>query len=270
VEERYPSEPIERVLQKYLGEETRLSQALTDVLITSYEIETCRPFFFTRRKARATRGGRFDPRMWEVARSTTAAPAYFTPFQIRRSKRSHLPPLTFIDAGVFVNNPTLCAYAEAVAVHSQPPGVAAPAGQPGGSKQSERPVEVRSIADTDGIDYLVLSLGTGEINASIRYEDAKSWGTLRWARPLIDIAYDGGSDTVDAQMRQLMHVVKRPYHYFRFQPSLSEGVSALDDTSDRNIEDLKRRAESIFDDPEKSIKIETLCRLLKQRVGSMT
>ena len=115
----------------------------------------------------------------------------------------------------------------------------------------------------------MLSLGTGEINAPIRYEDAKNWGTLRWARPLIDIAYDGGSDTVDGQMRQLMHVVKRPYFYFRFQPSLSEGVSALDDTSDRNIEDLKRRAELVFDDPEKSEKIENLCKLLKQRVAAM-
>jgi predicted acylesterase/phospholipase RssA len=270
MEERYPSEPIERVLQKYLGEETRLSQALTDILITSYEIETCRPFFFTRRKARAKRGGRFDPYMWEVARSTTAAPAYFAPFQIKRSKRSRLPPLTFIDAGVFVNNPTLCAYAEAVGVHSQLPGAAAPEGQPGGSRQSERPVEVRSGdgADEGGIDYLVVSLGTGEINAPIRYEDARGWGTLRWARPLIDIAYDGGSDTVDGQMRQLVHVVKRPYLYFRFQPSLSEGVSALDDTSERNIADLKRRAELVFVDPEKSEKIDRLCGLLKERAGS--
>ena len=208
--------------------------------------------------------------MWEVARATTAAPAYFAPFQIKRSKRSRLPPLTFIDAGVFINNPTLCAYAEAVTVHRQPPGAAAPEGQPGGSRQSERPVEVLSglPADSNAVDYLVLSLGTGEINAPIRYEDAKSWGTLRWARPLIDIAYDGGSDTVDGQMRQLTHVVQRPYLYFRFQPSLSEGVTALDDTSDRNIADLKRRAELVFEDPEKSEKIEKLCKLLKERGGS--
>ncbi len=272
MEERYPSEPIEAVLQKYLGAQTRLSQALTEVLITSYEIETCRPFFFTRRKARAKRGARFNPLMWEVARSTTAAPAYFAPFQIKRSKRSHLPPLTFIDAGIFVNNPTLCAYAEAVGVHSQPAGVHGLERQPGGSRQSDRPVEVRSgpNADADGVNYLVLSLGTGEINAPIRYEDARSWGTLRWARPLVDIAYDGGSDAVDGQMRQLMHVVKRPCLYFRFQPSLREGVSALDDTSDRNIEDLKRRAELVFDDPEKSQKIENLCSLLKQRAGKTT
>ena len=44
-------------------------------------------------------------------------------------------------------------------------------------------------------------------------------------------------------MRQLMHVVKRPYLYYRFQPSLSEANNALDDTSNWNIQDLKRRAE---------------------------
>jgi len=271
-EERYPSEPIEGVLQKYLGEETRLSQALTEILITSYEIETCRPFLFTRRKARATRGERFDPRMWEVARSTTAAPTYFAPFQIRRSKRSHLPPLTFIDAGVFVNNPTLCAYAEALSIHRQAGAAASLEGQPGASKQSERAVEGQSGARVgeDGPDYLVLSLGTGELNTPIRYEDARDWGTLRWARPLIDIAYDGSSDMVDTQMRLLMHAVKRPYLYYRFQASLCEGISALDDTSDRNIEDLKRRGESIFDDPEKLEKMEKLCQLLGRRFEGTT
>jgi hypothetical protein len=270
VEQRYPSEPFERVLQSYLGEQTRLSQALTEVLITSYEIETCRPFFFTRRKARERHGGRLDPRMWEVARATTAAPAYFAPFQIKRSRRSPLLPLTFIDAGVFVNNPTLCAYAEAVSLQRPSSAEGAFNGQAGGSEQSRRPVEVDSQIgpEADDLDYLILSLGTGEINTPIPYEDARNWGVLRWAHPLIDIAYDGGSDTVDQQMRQLMQVVKRPYLYFRFQPSLREGLSALDDTSDRNIKDLKRRAELIFDDPEKSRKIENLCRLLNHRVAN--
>lgn len=266
IEERYPSEPIEGVLQKYLGEETRLSQALTEILITSYEIETCRPYLFTRRSARATRGGRFDPRMWEVARATTAAPTYFSPFQIKRPKRSHLPPLTFIDAGVFVNNPTLCAYVEALSMHTHSAAAAAEA-QPGASKQSERPVEAHSGArlGADDTEYLVVSLGTGELNAPISYEDARNWGTLRWARPLIDIAYDGSTDTVDTQMRLLMHAVRRPYHYYRIQASLREEASAMDDTSDRNIDDLKRRGESILEDPEKLEKIENLCKLLARR-----
>ena len=179
IDEKYPSERLERVLQKYLGKDTKLSEAVTEVLITSYETETCRPYFFTRRKARARQSGRLDPRMWEVARCTSAAPTYFAPFQIKRSRRSHLPPLTFIDAGVFANNPTLCAYSEAVTINSQlGDGRSSPEAQPGGSKQSDRPVEVRSSDRdrADEVDYLVLSLGTGELNAPIHYEDAKRLG----------------------------------------------------------------------------------------------
>ena len=269
LDEKYPSERLEKVLRKYMGDDTKLSEALTEVLITSYEIESCRPFFFTRRKARAKKTSRLNPRMWEVARCTSAAPTYFSPFQIKRARSSNLPPLTLIDAGVFVNNPTLCAYAEAVSMQHRPADVPSSDVLPGGSKQSERPVEVRSENGdaAEEFEYVVLSLGTGELNVRIRYEDARRWGTLHWARPLIDIAYDGSSDTVDGQMRQLMHVVKHPYLYYRFQPSLSEANNALDDTSEWNIQDLKRRAASIFDDPEKLEKIENLCGLLQRRMA---
>jgi len=57
---------------------------------------------------------------------------------------------------------------------------------------------------------------------------------------------------------------------YRFQASLSEANNALDDTSEWNIQDLKRRAETIFDDPEKLEKIEILCRLLQQRFAGTT
>jgi predicted acylesterase/phospholipase RssA len=272
IDEKYPSDRLERVLQKYLGKDTKLSQAVTEVLITSYEIETCRPFFFTRRKARARHSGKLDPPMWEVARCTSAAPTYFAPHQITRSKRLHLPPLTFVDAGVFANNPTLCAYAEAVTINSHAADGTTPEPLPGGSKQADRPVEAQSheLDHPDEVDYLVLSLGTGELNAQIRYEDAKRWGTLHWARPLIDIAYDGSSDIVDGQMRQLLPIVKRPYLYYRFQASLSEANNALDDTSDANIQDLKRRAESLFNDPEKMDKIDNLCKILRHRCQRAT
>ena len=102
------------------------------------------------------------------------------------------------------------------------------------------------------------------VEDSPRLADVVAKG-LRSHGMAVDIAYDGGSDTVDGQMRQLMHVVKRPYLYFRFQPSLSEGVSALDDISERNIADLKRRAELVYVDAEKSEKIDKLCALLKRR-----
>lgn len=51
LDERYPSEGIEGVLDEYFGE-TRFREALVDVLITSYETERRFPFFFKSRSAR--------------------------------------------------------------------------------------------------------------------------------------------------------------------------------------------------------------------------
>ena len=129
-----------------MGEDTRLSEALTEVLITSYEIESCRPFFFTR--------GRHGPRkpagsIRGCGRSRAAR--RLRPPISPRSRSSdraarNLPPLTLIDAGMFVNNPTLCAYAEAVSMHNRPVDVPSSDVLPGSSKQSERPVEVRRRA----------------------------------------------------------------------------------------------------------------------------
>ena len=65
-------------------------------------------------------------------------------------------------------------------------------------------------------------------------------------------------------MRLLIHAVKKAYRYYRVQASLCEGICAMDDSSDRNIDDLKRRR-SDLDDPEKLEKIENLCRLLMGR-----
>ena len=272
IEERYPAQPIEGVLQKYLGEETKLSQALTEIVITSYEIETCRPFLFTRRKARARRGGRFDPRMWEVARSTTAAPTYFAPFQIKRPKSSHLPPLAFIDAGVFLNNPTLCAYTEAVGMHSQP---AAALSEPHRERfEAERAPRGGSIRGGRRSPRT----STTWCCRSARASSIRRSG-MRMPRTGEPSAGHGHSSTSPmtapatrstAQMRQLMHVVKRPYLYYRFQPILKEGMNAMDDTSERNMVDLKRRAESIFNDPEKLEKIEKICRLLTTRFDNAT
>ena len=49
--------------------------------------------------------------MKQIARATSAAPTYFECLKLKAS-----PPVdyfTLIDGGVFANNPSMCAYAEA-------------------------------------------------------------------------------------------------------------------------------------------------------------
>ncbi len=79
-EEKYPSKPIEDVLENYFSD-NRLNQSLTDVIVTAYAIERRCPFFFRSIRAKDTRhyGESYNFLIREAARATSAAPTYFEP-----------------------------------------------------------------------------------------------------------------------------------------------------------------------------------------------
>ena len=153
---KYSTAGIEDVLGQYFGE-ARLRDAATRVLITSYEVERSFPFFFRSSKARERADYDFPAR--DVARATSAAPTYFKPMKMPTGTiEDHY---TLIDGGVFANNPAACAL-----------------------------VEARTAYPESG-DFLIVSLGTGELNLSLPYDEAKSWGLARWAAPILDVVFDG-------------------------------------------------------------------------------
>ena len=222
-EEKYPSDGIESVLNEYFGD-ARLKDARTEVLITSYEIERRIPFFFRSTRARDPQKPGYDFPMWQVARATSAAPTYFEPIKIETDDRSDYYAL--IDGGVFANNPAMCAFAEA------------------------------KIMYRDADEFLIVSLGTGELTRPLPYDEAKGWGLRQWAQPIIGVIFDGVSDTVDYQLEQLLPATR----YFRFQTRLNEGNDDLDDASRTNIRALKLQAEDII--RKKSQDLDNLCRQL--------
>jgi len=211
-EEKYPSKGIEEVAARYFGN-IHLSQALKEVLVTAYEIENRGPWFFKRRHALDPTQD-FDPLMKDVARATSAAPTYFEPLQL---KVGPLGNRAFIDGGVHSNNPAMCAYVEAMKIH---PG--------------ER-------------DFLVVSLGTGELTRSMPYEEVKDWGLALWAQPILNVVFDGVSDTVDYQLKELLSTDEgEARRYYRFQTVLDIGKDDLDDASATNIAALKTKAREII------------------------
>ena len=214
--ERYSSNGIEGVLEELFGE-AMLSDALTEVLITAYEVERAEPHFFTRHDART------DPRndhfMRFVARATSAAPTYFEP-----AARLESPDkLTFIDGGVFANNPTMCAFA-----HAQSLGF-------------------------DEDDMTIVSLGTGAVSRSLQFEEVREWGLASWARPIIDISAHAGNHAIDWQMTHIL----RPENYFRLTPSLASGRTSLDDARPETISALEAIAKNLIE--ENSATIDVLC-----------
>jgi patatin-like phospholipase/acyl hydrolase len=188
LEERYAATGLEAALERYMGD-ARLPQALTDVLITSYDIRSHEPFFFKSFQPRAhgaSDSGNSaatpttsapppqpaDYPMKVVARATSAAPTYFEPEHLSPSPSpAGGPPIeaALVDGGTFANNPAMCAYAEAKRNHPD-------------------------------ADVLIVSLGTGRLTESISFEEAKHWGLVRWARPLLGVIMDGSSAAIDYQL----------------------------------------------------------------------
>lgn len=165
---KYPEDGVDGVLKKYFAG-THLSDARTNLLVTSYETEKRCPFFFRSWQAKVFDSHNFEG--WQVARSTSAAPTYFPPF---KAKAADGNTYSLIDGGMYANNPAMCAWVEA---HNKFPDS----------------------------EIMIVSLGTGNECKKVSYDDAKGWGLVGWAPHLIDIIFDGVSDTVEVELHELLN-----------------------------------------------------------------
>ena len=207
---KYPEDGVDDVLKKYFAG-MRLRDARTNVLVTAYAIELRCPFFFRSWQAQApATATTHDFEAWQVARSTSAAPTFFPPHQaLAADGRTY----ALIDGGMYANNPALCAW-----------------------------VEARDRHPDD--DILVVSLGTGNESKVVKYSDAKNWGLAGWAPHLIDIIFDGVSDTVDVELDQMLNTGGRHDH-FRFQAELQGAQQDMDNTDGGNLSSLQQLGEKL-------------------------
>ena len=99
---RYSVAGLEELLDSYLGD-TRLTAALVDVVVTSYDLAYGEPVMLSSR----TRPGYVsNVSMIAAARATCAAPTFFKPQIITDGDRER----TLVDGGLYVSNPALLGY----------------------------------------------------------------------------------------------------------------------------------------------------------------
>jgi uncharacterized protein len=206
IDERYEDDGLDAALERYLGD-ALLSDALTDVLVTAYDIHDRFAFFF--RSQRARNDPAYDFPLVQVARATSAAPSYFEPAQVTDRAGARTYPL--IDGGVYAVNPSMCAYADVVAAGS-----------------------------ADRLE-LMLSLGTGAHTRAYTFEETSGWGQLGWARPALDMVFDGVADTIEFEALTLMGD-----RYVRLQTELDLASDDLDDASQSNLADLRTEADRLI------------------------
>lgn len=212
LEEKYTHKGIEGVLKNYFAE-TKLSESLIPVIITAYETERRISWFFKSTKAKLDPSNDFLMR--DVARSTSAAPTYFEPHKINVAGPAGY--YSFIDGGVYANNPAMCAFVEAKTMFPE----------------AEK--------------MILVSLGTGSQSKQLKYDDIKSWGLAKWAQPILNVVFDGVETTIDYQLKQLFGLANFG-SYYRFQPRLDGLNEAMDKADFENVRALKLLAESVIRD----------------------
>ncbi len=218
-DEKYGAKALEKNLQQIFGE-TRLSHFIRPCLITAYEITSRNACFFN--SADASTDPMYDFKVKDVARSTSAAPTFFEPAKIQSESGQ---TYYFIDGGVFANNPTLCAYAEA------------------------RKLKFSTLLERDdkpdlptAKDMLIVSIGTGTVKKPYHFLELKNAGELGWIQPVIDILMSGNSETVDYQLSQMYKTLtgNNKNDYYRLEPSLREAFPEMDLASTINLENLRQ------------------------------
>lgn len=197
---KFDGRGLDRVLHLIFGEMT-LGQLQRPVMLLAFDTIARAPMFF-----RSYASEHRDVPVWEALRGSAAAPGYFPAHPMRIGERE----LAVIDGGVVANNPALCAIAEALRFDD-------------------------SISDPRQL--LLLSMGTGRHAYPISAHDAKSWGAMQWAMPLLDVVFDAASDNNDEIARLLVGD-----GYTRMQMKLEAGSQFLDDASSDNIQHLREQA----------------------------
>jgi patatin-like phospholipase/acyl hydrolase len=254
-EERYDAGPLEEKLQARLGS-AEIADGLTKVLIPAYDIKIRQALIMTNSDEENSHF-----RYWEAARATSAAPSYFEPALMDNLAKPDDDPdrqVGLIDGGVFANDPVLAAY-----------------------------VEARKMGWEKGRDsVVVLSLGTGQQNRPIPYQQAKNWGALGWINPangtpLISVLMQGQASTVSYEANSLLNPAKTKMvdgstlvtpanagklSYFRVNGTLIGANDEMDDASSGNIEDLTAVAKRFIAANEMAL-AEVSKRILAARTG---
>jgi patatin-like phospholipase/acyl hydrolase len=242
IQPKYSSEGREEIIRQYFGD-SPLENNLKEVFVTSYDIEQRIPIFFTNKlekqqiESKSFRKLCSGFTLTDAALATSATPTYFAPYRVASSHNTN-GFYTLVDGGLVANNPANLAILEAQI-----------------SRKENQPV-----LQTE--DILLLSLGTGSLTSVYSYEEVKRWGLLQWAKPLLNIVLDGGSESVAGELERLFEASNKgnKNSYYRFQTFLKSELEAIDNAKPDNLRQLQTLGNILIQ--EKSQEIDELCSLL--------
>ena len=246
LEKPYDAKGLEQLLQDKFGN-AMLNETLTNIIVTSYDINKGESFYFSSRQAKNSNENFY---IKDVARATSAAPTFFKPKEIKREK-DHL---VLVDGGVFANNPSVLAYSEAKNLWYEQ-------GEKVFSNTEDADTE-KPVANDRDLPFFMLSIGTGQFKKGIETEKLKK--SKDWIEPLLkQIFMDSVSENTHYTMKHLLPKFSDGTpRYYRLNVDLSYNIE-MDDVSDENLKNLEEIAEEYIAKPRTQELLDEICGHLK-------
>ncbi|HQS83896.1 MAG: hypothetical protein B7Y25_03130 [Alphaproteobacteria bacterium 16-39-46] len=256
---KYTSDGMMNIFQELFGE-FKLSDARTNVLVPSYQLDGLRTFVFHNFPKILQSGNHGQPEeldfttgddLWmgrspdadfipdflmkDVAVAACAAPSYFDPYKMSlgRSRDSTENP-RLVDAGIFLNNPALLGY-----------------------------IHARRIFPT-AKHFHIVSLGTGE-NPSKKF-NLLGGGGLMWSNHFSEILNGGTTKITDIMLENLIAIENAVCNggiskYIRLNPAIDRVL--LDDTDEDSKRVLLAQTTAYLGDSDKVKTINEIVRILR-------
>lgn len=225
---KYSCQALYNILGEYLGN-IKISDVLKPCLITAYDITSGTAFFFDTYSAKKNMNKNYY--LKDAVLASTAAPTFFPPVKVVSIGNT---TRCLIDGGVCCNNPSVCAFTEAL----KNPGISSP-----------KEISICSVGNV-GNDQTYLC------------DSSMKWGLLGWVKPAINIMMDARKQIEDYELMMLYDSLSSSNNYLRLEKKENAFVKIkpMDDTSQHTIKMLSKYAYEILDRKEKEIKkyIETL------------
>nr|QEA68990.1 patatin-like phospholipase [Populus ussuriensis] len=238
---RYDGVKLHEIINEEVGQKL-LSDALTNVIIPTFDIKLFQPIIFSSLKAQRDKST--DARIADVCIGTSAAPYYFPPYYFKTKVDFNLA-----DGGLAANNPSLLAVCE-----------------------------VMKEQKMDGRKLLILSLGTGAADQSGRYVvgDPSKWGLLRWlwysennGSPLIDILTTAPDEMISTYISTIFKYCGWEDNYYRLQAKMELTGARMDDASQENLKKLEKIGKDLA--AKHDAELEALAqKLIKNRKARLT
>ncbi len=213
--EKYNSGRYYAILDSFLRERT-VQDALSNVLVTSYDLADARPLIIKKRPRRLAQKGN-DPNFYmrDAIMGSSAAPTFFEPIEVKTVDGDG--PHVLVDGSMFANNPAMCAFIEAQKIYPR------------------------------AKHFRILSLGTGIPERRFTYQQVVKWGFVEWVLPskgvpLAAMMNSGQSECVDYQLQYHPRV-----SYYRLNIPLKGCDRSMDDASPENIKCLQDKAETLIE-----------------------